>query len=148
MRNYKQMNNLMNEVKIMTDKKEIVPVRDLQNKSIEDLLETQNYISPEVNIYENDTEFVLIADMPGVSRDRIKVKIDEDSLIMFGQIDYANEINRDYILNEREIGNYYRLFKISDSVDRGKIEAKFDNGQLVVTLPKQDKIKPRTIDIN
>ncbi|GBD87531.1 18 kDa heat shock protein [bacterium BMS3Abin03] len=132
----------------MTDKKEIVPVRDLQNKSIEDLLETQNYISPEVNIYENDTEFVLIADMPGVSRDRIKVKIDEDSLIMFGQIDYANEINRDYILNEREIGNYYRLFKISDSVDRGKIEAKFDNGQLVVTLPKQDKIKPRTIDIN
>ena len=55
--------------------------------------------------------------------------------------------NRKYILNENEIGNYYRKFRISNSVDETKIEARFENGQLIVKLPKHDRIKPRTIDI-
>ncbi len=102
---------------------------------------------PLVNIYETDNEFVLSADMPGVVRKDVKVKVEKDLLIMFGQIDYANEINKNYILNEQELGNYYRTFRISDSVDQNNIEAKYDNGQLVVNLPKNEKVKPRTINI-
>ena len=132
----------------MTNKNEIVPVKDMENISIEELLNSQNYISPEVNIYENENEFVLGADMPGVSRDKIKVKINSDSLLLFGQIDYENEVKRDYVLNEREIGNYYRTFKISETVNKEKIEAKYENGQLIIVLPKQEKAKPRTIDIH
>lgn len=132
----------------MTNKNEIVPVKDMENISIEELLNSQNYISPEVNIYENENEFVLVADMPGVSRDKIKVKINSDSLLLFGQIDYENEVKRDYVLNEREIGNYYRTFKISETVNKEKIEAKYENGQLIIVLPKQEKAKPRTIDIH
>ncbi|GMR24930.1 MAG: Hsp20/alpha crystallin family protein [Ignavibacteria bacterium] len=127
--------------------KEIIPVKVKGNSSIEELLVTQNYISPLVNIYENDDEFVLTAFMPGVVRDNVKVKVEADSLIMFGQIDYENEISRDYILNEQEIANYYRTFKISDTVDKSKIEARYDNGQLVVNLQKKEKAKPRRIDI-
>jgi len=127
--------------------KEIIPVKVKGNSSIEELLVTQNYISPLVNIYENDDEFVLTAFMPGVVRDNVKVKVEADSLIMFGQIDYENAISRDYILNEQEIANYYRTFKISDTVDKSKIEARYDNGQLVVNLQKKEKAKPRRIDI-
>jgi len=127
--------------------KEIIPVKVKGNSSIEELLVTQNYISPLVNIYETDDEFILTAFMPGVVRDNVKVKVEADSLIMFGQIDYENEINRDYILNEQEIANYYRTFKISDTVDKSKIEARYDNGQLVVNLQKKEKAKPRRIDI-
>ncbi len=116
--------------------KEIIPVKVKGNSSIEELLETQNYISPLVNIYETDDEFILTAFMPGVVRDNVKVKVEADSLIMFGQIDYENAINRDYILNEQEIANYYRTFKISDTVDKSKIEARYGNGQLVVNLQK------------
>ena len=127
--------------------KEMVPVKEEKNNLIEELLETQNYISPLVNIYETDDEFVLSADMPGVVRKDVKVKVENDLLIMFGRIDYVNEINRNYILNEQELGNYYRTFRISDSVDQSNIKAKYDNGKLVVNLPKNEKVKPRSINI-
>jgi len=129
------------------ENKEMIPVKEEKINLIEELLETQNYISPLVNIYETDDEFVLSADMPGVVRKDVKVKVENDLLIMFGQIDYVNEINRNYILNEQELGNYYRTFRISDSVDQSNIKARYDNGKLVVNLPKNEKVKPRTINI-
>ena len=129
------------------ENKEIVPVREKGTNKIEELLETQNYISPFVNIYENDNEFILTANMPGVLRNDIKVRLESNSLVMFGQIDYENTANNNYILNEYEIGNYFRTFKISDTVDQTSIEAKYDNGQLLVKLPKIEKVRPRTIDI-
>jgi len=132
----------------MAEKNELLPIRSVENKSIEELIRTQNYISPDVNIYDNGDEFILIADMPGSARDRVKVKVEDDSLLMFGQIDYDNDVKRDYLLLEREIGNYYRIFKISETVDREKIEAKFENGQLIVRLPKKKKVKPKKIEIN
>ena len=129
------------------ENKEIIPVKEIINNSIDELLEKQNYVSPYVNIYETDNECVLVANMPGVLRDDLNVKVDKDTLKMFGKIDYNDEVNKNYILNEIEIGNYYRTFNISDSVNQDKIEAKYDNGQLIVNLPKNDKIKPRKIDI-
>jgi len=129
------------------ENKEMVPIKENINNSIDELIEKQKYVSPFVNIYETDDEFVLIANMPGLLRDDLKVKVEEDSLIMFGKIDYDKQVNKNYILNELEIGNYYRRFNISDSVNRDKIEAKYDNGQLIVNLPKNEKIKPRKIDI-
>ena len=129
------------------ESKEMIPVKENINSSIVELLEKQNYVKPYVNIYETDSEFVLAANMPGVSRSDLNVKVEKDSLIMFGKIEYDKQINKKYILNELEIGNYYRTFNISDSVNQDKIEAKYDNGQLIVNLPKNEKIKPRKIDI-
>ena len=129
------------------ENKEMIPVKENINNSIDELLEKQNYISPRVNIYETNDEFVLVANMAGVLRDDLKVKVEKDSLTMFGKIDYDKQTNKNYILKELEIGNYYRTFNISDSVNQEKIEAKYDNGQLVVSLPKNEKIKPRKIDI-
>ncbi|MFC2119799.1 Hsp20/alpha crystallin family protein [Bacteroidota bacterium] len=126
---------------------ENVPVKVKSNSSIEELLRTQNYISPLVNIYETDDEFVLTANMPGVVRDNVKVRVENDTLVMFGTIKYEEEFSRNYLLNEQEIANYYRTFKISDTVDQSNIEARYDNGQLVVNLTKKEKVKPRTINI-
>jgi len=129
------------------ENKEMIPVKENINNSIDDLLEKQNYVSPYVNIYETNDEFVLVVNLPGVLRDDLKVKVEKDSLTIFGKIDYDKQINKNFILNELEIGNYYRKFNISDSVNQEKIEAKYDNGQLIVNLAKNEKIKPRKIDI-
>ncbi len=129
------------------ENKEMVPVKEKGTNFINDLLNTQNYISPLVNIYETDDEFVLTANMPGVVRDNVKVRVEGDMLIIFAAIQYEEATNRNYILNEGEIGNFYRTFKISDNVDQSNIEAKYDNGQLVVNLQKKEKVKPRKIDI-
>ena len=71
--------------------------------------------------------------LPGFGFDRgiITIKFEQAR-------NYHEAINRDYILNENEIGNYFRKFKISDSIDKTKISAKYDNGQLIVNLPKSE----------
>jgi len=132
----------------MSDNKEIIAVKAFNNYSIEEILRTQNNVLPSSDIYENTDEYILVANMPGVSRSEVQVKVIEESLIVFGRINYDEAVNRDYILNENELGNYFRKFKISDSIDKTKISAKYDNGQLIVRLPKSEKIKPRTIDIS
>ena len=132
----------------MSENKEIIAVKALNNNSIEEILRSENNVEPSSDIYEIIDEYVLIANMPGVSRSEIQVKVIDESLILFGRINYNEKVNKDYILNENEIGNYFRKFKISDSIDKTKISAKYDNGQLIVTLPKSDAAKPRTIDIS
>jgi HSP20 family protein len=131
----------------MSDNKEIIAVKAFNNNSIDEILRNENNVQPLTDIYENTDEYILIANMPGVSRSEIQVKVIDESLIVFGRINYNEVVNKDYILNESEIGNYFRKFKISDSIDKTRISAKYDNGQLFVNLPKNEKIKPRTIDI-
>ena len=131
----------------MSQNKEIIAIRNLNNHSIEEILSTQNSVLPSTDIYENPDEFMLIANMAGVPRSKVQVKVINDSLIIFGKINYDEALNRNYILNENEVGNYFRKFKISDSIDETKISAKYDNGQLIVTLPKHEKVKPKKIDI-
>jgi len=124
----------------MTDNKD-------KEQNWEEVLETESVVAPFVDVYETDDDFHLVANMPGVTRDDVKLKLEEGSLSILGKVNYKDLKNRKYILNENEIGNYYRKFRISNSVDETKIEARFENGQLTVRLPKHDRIKPRTIEI-
>ena len=130
----------------MSDNKDIVAIKD-NEQNWEEVLETESVVAPYVDVYETDDDFHLVANMPGVTRDDVKLKLEEESLSIFGKVNYKDLKNRKYILNENEIGNYYRKFRISNSVDETKIEARFENGQLTVKLPKHDRIKPRTIEI-
>ncbi len=132
----------------MPDNKELIAIKNFNNYSIEEILSRQNSVIPPSDIYENPNEYILIANMPGVSRNEIQVKVIEESLVVFGKINFDEAISRDYILNENEIGNYFRKFRISDMIDISKVSAKYDNGQLIVHLPKKENAKPRTIEIS
>ncbi len=125
---------------------EAVEVKE-EKQSWEDLLTNEGSYAPLVDIYETNEEFVLTADMPGVKKEDVNLKIEEGSMLIFGKIDYQDVLNRRFILKEKETGHFFRRFKISDTIDETKISARFENGQLVVTLPKHDRVKPRTISI-
>lgn len=112
-----------------------------------DILEKEAFIAPLVDIFETDNEFTLVANMPGVRKEDVNLKYEEDSLILFGRVNYEEASNRKYVLNENGIGNYYRRFRISDSIDESKIHAGFENGQLIVVLPKHERVKPKSIEI-
>jgi len=129
----------------MTENKELVKIEEAQNW--EESLNTESWIAPLVDVYETDDDFILLANMPGVERKNIKLKLEDENLVMMGKIDYESVKNRNYVLKENETGNFFRKFKIADTIDTSKIEAKFDNGQLMVKLGKSEKIKPMTIDI-
>ncbi|MDO8550276.1 MAG: Hsp20/alpha crystallin family protein [Ignavibacteria bacterium] len=130
----------------MSDNKDLVAVKE-KEQNWEEVLETEAVVAPFIDIYETEDDFVLTANMSGVTRDNVKLKLEEGSLSIFGKVNYDDLKKRKYILNENEIGNYYRKFRISKSIDESKIEAHFENGQLTVKLPKHDRIKPRTITI-
>lgn len=132
----------------MSESKELIAIKNFGKYSMEEILSRQNSALPASDIYENEDDFIMIVNMPGVSRNEVQVKVIDESLIVFGKINYEDVVNREYLLNENELGNYYRKFKISDSIDKEKITARYDNGQLIVNLPKSEKVKPRTIDIH
>lgn len=129
----------------MNDKKDMVQVNS--QESINEILEKESSFAPMVDVYETNDEFVLIANMPGVKKENVMLNYEEGSLTILGRVDYDNTMNRKYILNETEIGNFYRKFKISTSIDESKIQAKYENGQLIINLPKHDRAKPKTIQI-
>ena len=131
----------------MTNNNSLTTVNQSEVSSWENILEKEAGVAPLVDIYETDEDFVLVANMPGVSHENIKLKMEEGALSIFGKIDFGEASKRKYILNENEVGHFYRKFRISSGIDDSKIEAKFENGQLVVKLPKHDRIKPRTISI-
>jgi len=130
----------------MSDNRDLVSLKAEQNW--EQIFDSEAVVAPYVDIYETDDDFVLIAGMPGVLRENVKLKLEEGSLSIFGKVNYNELKSRRYILNENEIGNYFRKFNISSTIDETKIQARFDNGQLIVILPKHDRIKPRSIAVN
>ncbi len=129
----------------MTENKEMLDVTE--DKSWDEALENESWIAPLVDIYETDDEYMLIANMPGVTKDKIKIKLEDRSIVIIGRVNYYESLSRKYTIKEIETGNYYRRFKISDSIDEGKIDVKLENGQLLAKLPKHERVKPRTIDI-
>ena len=129
----------------MTENKEMVEVKE--SKGWDEALENETWIAPVADIYETEDDYYLTAKMAGVSKENVKIKLEEGNLVIMGRINYEDEINRKYVLKETETGNYYRKFKLSNSINEEGIEANLENGILSVKLPKHDRIKPKTIEI-
>ncbi|MEW6701688.1 MAG: Hsp20/alpha crystallin family protein [Bacteroidota bacterium] len=129
----------------MTENKEMVEVKT--KKSWEESLEKESWVAPLIDIYETADDYFLTAQMPGVSKDNVKIKLEEGHLVIMGRIDYDETLNRKYVLKETETGNFYRRFKISESIDEQNIDAKLESGVLNVKLPKHERVKPKTIEI-
>jgi len=130
---------------IMTNKKEMVDVKT--KRSWDEALEKESWVAPLIDIYETTDDYFLSAQMPGVSKEDMKIKIEEGHLVIMGRVNYIESVDRKYIMKETETGNYYRRFKISDSIDEQKIDASLEDGILNVKLPKHDRVKPKTIEI-
>ncbi len=129
----------------MTEIKDVQEVKT--QKSWEKALENECWVAPLVDIYETNDDFILNAYIPGVKKENLKIKFEDNHLVIMGRIDYDEAVNRKYVLKETEIGNYYRSFKISDSIDESKIDARLENGVLEVKLPKHERVKPKMIEI-
>ena len=122
-------------------------VMETRTKTWDEAFESEIWIAPTVNIYETGESFFLEARMPGVSKDNVKIKLEEGNLIVMGRIDYNAFTNRKYILKESETANYYRKLKISDNIDDTNIDASLAEGLLKVKLPKSSGLKARNIEI-
>jgi len=103
-------------------------------------------VLPAVDIYENAEEILLLADMPGVAKDQVEVRLDRDKLIIKAQKTLANEGT--LIGCEVEPTDYARTFLVPQTIDGAKIAAELDRGVLKVHLPKTAVAKPRQITVS
>jgi HSP20 family protein len=102
--------------------------------------------TPRVDIWENEKELTLIADIPGVEPAGLEVDLRDNTLTIIGKVE--PEEDHQYIVREFGVGNYYRQFTLSEVIDQDKIAAGVKNGVLTLTLPKVEKAKPRRIQVN
>jgi len=104
-------------------------------------------VLPPVDIFEDEVGFTVLADLPGVAKDRLAVRVDGDSLVIEGAA--AAPVGADMTLIYGEVLNplYRRTFTLSRELDPGKIEAKLDNGVLRLTIPKAEEARPRRIEV-
>ena len=103
--------------------------------------------SPTVDIFENEEVLTLVADMPGVPKENLTIDLRDDVLTVTGVPSVSMPKEETMILQEFEIGKYFRNFTLSDVIDQGKIEAKLTNGVLRLTLPKVGPAKPKKIQV-
>jgi len=116
-----------------------------QDKSLATRDETL-YIAPPVDIFETEDALTVVADLPGVGKDDVDIRVEDGVLTIKGKANYTASANM--LREEFGLSGYFRQFKLSDEVDQDKISAATKNGVLIVTLPKAEKSKPRRIKVN
>jgi HSP20 family protein len=99
-----------------------------------------------LDAYVTPDEIVIVANMPGVKPENVEITLEGDTLSIKGERPAPME-NVDYVLQERPYGLFQRTLSINIPVDADKAEAKYENGMLILTIPKAEVIKPKTIQV-
>lgn len=105
------------------------------------------YFRPNVDIQEREDELVLMADVPGVKPDAIDIRFEDGALTIHAKVPQRQEPGRKYLMCEYGVGDFYRTFQVSETVDASKISAECRDGVLTLHLPKVEAVKPRKIAV-
>ncbi len=106
---------------------------------------------PDVDIVETPTGITLYADMPGAAPEDISVNFERGTLTVTAKV--TNRVRSEgqttvnHLLREYGVGDYQRVFQVSENIDATKIEATYNDGVLLLQLPKVEAAKPRKIQI-
>jgi len=102
---------------------------------------------PPVNIVEDEVGITLTADLPGVSREALQLRVDGDTLTIEAPIQLGESANLEPIYMERRAGRYLRSFTLSRELDSTRVDAALKDGVLTLRLPKTEQAKPRRIEV-
>ncbi|MFI4866811.1 MAG: Hsp20/alpha crystallin family protein [Steroidobacterales bacterium] len=100
-----------------------------------------------VDIFENSDSLMLTADMPGVSKDRLDVRVDGTTLVVQGNVQFDLPEKAVALHAEVRAAVYRRSFVLSRELDTEKIQANLKDGVLTVQIPKRASLRPRKIEV-
>lgn len=103
---------------------------------------------PQTDIFETDQALTVVLEMPGVDKDKVDVKVENDVLKIEGWIDFSRYEGLQPLYTEYNIGNYARSFQLSSKIDQNRISAELRDGVMTLVLPKSEKAKPRKIVVS
>lgn len=102
---------------------------------------------PRTDIYEREDSIIVVAEMPGVSRESVDVDLENNELTIAGRARERRIEGHELSYAEYETGDYRRKFRITTPVDADRIDASMKNGVLQVMLPKSKEAQPRKVDV-
>jgi len=102
---------------------------------------------PAVDIFESEKEITLLADLPGVKSDDLKIDLRDNVLTLSGDVAPFEGADERDVFVEYEVGKYYRQFTLSEEINQNKIEAELKDGVLRLILPKVEKAVPKQITV-
>jgi len=105
--------------------------------------------SPVVDIYDKGGEVVIHAELPGMKKEDIDVRVENNVLTIRGKKERKEEVKEEgYFRTERAYGTFSRSFSLPTTVDVSKIVAEYKEGVLTLSLPKAEEAKPRQIAVS
>jgi HSP20 family molecular chaperone IbpA len=132
----------------MAESKEL-QVKDKQELAVPaEMTKPGLVFTPSVDIFETDQEITLLADMPGLAAEDVRIDLKDNVLTLSGEIKPLEGAEESDVLVEFNVGNYFSRFTLSDAIDQSRIDAKLENGVLRLTLTKAEKAVPRQIPVN
>ncbi len=136
--------------------RDMMTIRDKMNRLFDDTFTSrgdeqgllQGTWAPSVDIYENENELVLTAEVPGIEDKDIEIKIEDNTLTLKGERTLDKETKEENFHRiERSYGSFYRSFALPHNVDLEKIRAEHQHGVLKITMPKRQDAKSRKVTI-
>jgi HSP20 family protein len=104
--------------------------------------------APRVDVEEDEKQYVVKADLPGVSPKDVEIQVADNMLILRGQKkEEREEKKKDYHRVERFEGQFYREIALPRGIDADKIQAKSADGVLTITIPKKAEAQPKKIAV-
>lgn len=103
---------------------------------------------PRADIYESSQQIVVLADMPGVKQHNIDITLEQNILTIHGRVEEQEVEGFSQAFTEYGVGDYRRVFSLSNEIDREGIQATVKNGVLKLVLPKSKRALPRKIAVS
>jgi HSP20 family protein len=130
----------------MSDNKQVTRTGAATNTSAEQ--EHQRAVLPAVDVFEDAGGITLLADMPGVPKEQLELKIEGDALLIEGGVQPLTPEGLEAVYAEVRVPRYRRSFTLSRELDTARIEANLKDGVLTLRIPKQAHAQPRRIAVS
>ena len=130
----------------MSDNKQVTRTGTSSNPGNEN--DQQRAVLPAVDVFEDASGITLLADMPGVPKDQLELKIEGDALLIEGGVQALTPERLEAVYAEVRVPRYRRSFTLSRELDTARIEANLKDGVLTLRIPKQAHAQPRRIAVN
>jgi len=109
-------------------------------------MQQERWLAPLVDVFENEDELLLRADLPGVSHESLNVHLEKNQLLIEAKRTLGDVAGQP-LGRELVDGSFRRVFELPGGIDGGKVTAELKDGVVTIHLPKADALKPRKIAI-
>jgi HSP20 family molecular chaperone IbpA len=117
-----------------------------REESVPSTREEGRTLSPPVDIFENEDGLVVVADLPGVDKKDVDVRVEDNLLTIKATTNGISPVEPQY--REYELLDFLRQFQLGDVVDQDRIKAELKHGVLIINLPKKEQAKPKQITVD